>query len=462
MDMLNSVSATRFDDINRLSALSRAERVSSTESAPAPSSLGALNSSFLLNISGLGKALNALSSLQSALAALFSPTGFGVATSSNPAVATALTNGTGAPGYYTLQVNQLAQAQVLLSAGQTSKTAAIGSGAPTTLTFQFGATNNGVFTANSSQPPRTVTIGATNNSLRGIATAINSAGIGVKAFVIADSGGFHLELASATTGAASGLKIGVSGDQTLADLLTFNPEGTKALTQVVTPQDASFVLDGVAGTSPSNTLSGNLPGITVNLAGTGNTTLFVNNLAVPATDNFSAFIAAFNTLNDTLNSLNNSLNGILGNASLLLGLQTQFQNILSSSSGLALLGITTNSDGSLSLNSQALGNILNTNPGALTGLFSRNVAPLADQIANLVQSSIFSIISTLQTPQVADQAVALQAQNLVLMNLLVAQQNAELYFLKQLALPMGTSSLGNLLAAQTQLSLLDSMVAAGA
>ena len=53
-------------------------------------------------------------------------------------------------GTYSLEVTSLAQAQKLVAAGQSSSTAAIGDGTPTTITFDFGTINGGTLTGNNS------------------------------------------------------------------------------------------------------------------------------------------------------------------------------------------------------------------------------------------------------------------------------------------------------------------------
>ncbi len=77
---------------------------------------------------------------------------------------TAAASSNAAPGIYNLQVDSLAQAQEIASQGFASPTSAITQG---TLQLQIG---NGAAT--------TITIDSTNNSLQGLANAINGANIG--------------------------------------------------------------------------------------------------------------------------------------------------------------------------------------------------------------------------------------------------------------------------------------------
>src|SRR5690606_15475990 len=127
-------------------------------------------------------------------------------------------------GSYQINVTQLAQAQTLSSAGQISKTATIGSGAATTISFQFGTISGGTFadgehtgatsTQDAEQAAGSITIDSSNNSLQGIRDAINAANIGVTATLISDGSAApeRLVLTSTKTGEKSSMKITVDGD----------------------------------------------------------------------------------------------------------------------------------------------------------------------------------------------------------------------------------------------------------
>ncbi len=118
------------------------------------------------------------------------------ATSSNTSVLTAAASSNAAPGVYNLQVNSLAQAQEIASQGFASPTSAITQG---TLQLQIG---NGAAT--------TITIDSTNNSLQGLANAINGANIGVSAAIVNDGTGtesYRLLLTAKNTGTANAVNV---------------------------------------------------------------------------------------------------------------------------------------------------------------------------------------------------------------------------------------------------------------
>ncbi len=97
-----------------------------------------------------------------------------------------------------ITVEQLAQAQTLSSAPLAARTDPVGEG---TLTLTVGSNSYNV------------TIDATNNSLDGLAKAINDQASGVKASVVTDANGARLVLKGAT-GAANAFTLSVPGGTT--------------------------------------------------------------------------------------------------------------------------------------------------------------------------------------------------------------------------------------------------------
>ncbi|HEY3705065.1 MAG TPA: flagellar filament capping protein FliD [Terracidiphilus sp.] len=102
----------------------------------------------------------------------------------------------------------------------------------------------------------TLTVSSSNNTLTGLAAAINSAGIGVTASVLTDSKGSRLSLVSGTSGGSGHLSISSS----LVD--TSNSNASLAYTEKVHGVDAQLSIDGVDLTSGSNTVTNLIPGVT--------------------------------------------------------------------------------------------------------------------------------------------------------------------------------------------------------
>jgi flagellar hook-associated protein 2 len=105
---------------------------------------------------------------------------------------------------------------------------------------------------------QTVKVG-TNNTLAGLASAINSAGVGVTASVLTDASGSRLSLMSGTSGA--------NGSLIVTSALTDSSNSGAALsyTPVVGGANAQLTVDGVDLQSASNTVTNLIPGVTFQL-----------------------------------------------------------------------------------------------------------------------------------------------------------------------------------------------------
>jgi flagellar hook-associated protein 2 len=104
--------------------------------------------------------------------------------------------------------------------------------------------------------------------LEGIRDAINEANMGVTATLINDGDAtapYRLVLSSGSLGASNSMKITVSGDATLINLLAHDPEGTQNLAETVTAKNANIKVNGVAVSKDSNSVSDVIHGVTLNL-----------------------------------------------------------------------------------------------------------------------------------------------------------------------------------------------------
>jgi len=331
-------------------------------------------------ISAVGTLKSALSTFQSSLSSLDTPRAFNAegASSSNESVFTATAAPDAVNGAYSVSVTQLAQAQQLVSrafAGGASAT--VGSG---TLQLSLGGSSF------------SISIPSTADTLAGIASAINSApgNTGITATIITGSDGAHLVLSSSLTGAANTLQASETDGGTGLAALTYDTGNTTNYTQNAAAQDAQFSISGIAYTSASNTVSDALSGVTLNLLGTtadaGNgssATLTIANDTTTVQSNISGFVSAYNTLVGALAPLGSydatthTAGPMMGDA-LLSGVQNQMRAALyalvdtgsPTYNSLASIGITTNSDGTLSLNAATLQQALSADFAAVSQLFN--------------------------------------------------------------------------------------------
>lgn len=370
-------------------------------------------SGYLSKLSAYGSLKSALGSFQSAMSGLNNAARFQSlsATAADPAIMTAGANSTAAVGSYTVQVNQLAQAQTITAAGQTSASAAIGAAVTTTLTFQFGTISGGTLTTgaysgatfaqDATQATGTVTIDSSNNSLQGIRDAVNAANLGVTATIVNDGSAapYRLVLASNNTGASKSMKIGVTGDATLQGLLAYDPAATQNLTQGSAAQNAALTVNGIAVASASNTISGAIQGVTLSPLKTGTTTLNVARDTAAAQSAAAAFVKAYNDVNNTLTSLS-AYNASTKKGAILLGdstvraLQSQMRGTLgatltgssASLTSLSQIGIALQKDGTMALDAAKLATAIASNFSDIAGLFAA-VGNASDSLVSFVSST---------------------------------------------------------------------------
>src|SRR6202790_5720059 len=191
------------------------------------------------NLASLQTAMNALSNLNGPLASLS-------ATSSQPSMLTAVADSTAAPGVHQIVVTSLATAGTVYTDPLADGNTSILTGGATTGDIQLqvggasGTTHDIVITQGS------------NDTLTTLASYINAQGWGVSASVVSDANGARLAVYSQSTGTSGALAI---TNNTTALNFKIPVGGT----------NASLTVDGVPLQSSTNTVTGAIPGVTLNL-----------------------------------------------------------------------------------------------------------------------------------------------------------------------------------------------------
>ncbi len=108
-----------------------------------------------------------------------------------------------------------------------------------------------------------IDVPTSDDTLAGLAAAINASGVGVTASLLTDSSGSRLSLVSATSG-KNGTVIVDSTANTIVDATNSNNPLAYTASPVV-PADAQLTVDGNKLTSPSNTVTGLIRGLTFQL-----------------------------------------------------------------------------------------------------------------------------------------------------------------------------------------------------
>ncbi|MFN5349155.1 MAG: flagellar filament capping protein FliD [Polaromonas sp.] len=342
-------------------------------------------SSMQSRLSLFGQVKSQLAAVEDAARKLGSPAGWGsmAVSSSNPAAISANSVPGSSPASFSVEVTRLAKQQVSVVAPTTSG-APLGNGL---LTLQQGSWSAaGVFVAGGGVPV-TITIDSSANTLAAIAGKINSSGGGVQAMVVQAAEGERLVLRSTETGAASGFNVSLSStsggqeqgggaNAPYGDLsFTAPPPAQQA-------QDARFLVDGLEFTSPSNTVTEALPGVSLQLTQVTTTPVDIkltqDKEAVKKS--IQALVDAYNTVNSTLaNNLkynpDTKVAAPLQGDSAALGLQNAMRNLMRSEMAgqpferLQDVGISLQLSGSLAVNSTKLDAALNK-PAELKQFFT--------------------------------------------------------------------------------------------
>lgn len=296
-----------------------------------------------------------------------------------------------------VEVRQLAMAQVATSGLVADKAAAFGKG---TLTITLGSAtydSNNVptgFTPKTGATPVTVTIGDGENSLSGIASAINAANSGVTASVVSDVSGSRLVLKGAT-GAEQAFQIDVAEDAAAPGLsaLAFNA-GAQGLSLTRASQDARVAVDGVEVRRPTNSVSDLLPGVRLDLVkaapGTSvtiGTSAPTSALSQAMTDIVETYNQLINLAKAETNSASGPLRGDPGAREFMRQLGTLTNRALvenapdGTPSRLAEIGVQTNRDGTLTLNTGSLQTALTRSGPAVERMITQGLGSALRQIS---------------------------------------------------------------------------------
>ena len=300
-------------------------------------------------------------------------------------------------GSHDVTIANIAQAQRIATAGQASRTAAIGSGAATTLTISFGTISGGTlvpdtglysgaaFNANGARTPVVIDIDGTNNTLEGLRTAINAANAGVTASIVSDGTATpnRLVISSISTGLENSVKIEVTGDAALQNLLAYDASGTQNLSQLQSARSAALSIDGVSITSAGNSVSGAIEGLTFDLKAAGSAIVSVNRNTTQIEAALNQLVKSYNDANKAIvdNTKKDAvLQGDTGTVSLLARLRAEIGAHRAGAgtySSLSQVGVSFARDGSLTLDSARLSSTLLAGTDEVSSLLGRVATALS-------------------------------------------------------------------------------------
>ncbi|MGL3820362.1 flagellar filament capping protein FliD [Sphingopyxis sp. R3-92] len=259
----------------------------------------------------------------------------------------------------TVVVNQLARAQSAYTGVVADRTAAIGTG---TMTLTVGGV------------AKTITIDAANNSLDGLAKAINASGSGVTASIIADEGGHRMILKGASGEANAFTLTADAGAEPGLAALGYGPGGGMTLGQ--SAANAEFTIDGVAFSRTSNIVDDVVPGMSLTLkkAAPGQPVdIGASRPLDMIKQTVGDFVSVYNQMKKSLESASKMSGPTKSLQELERELAALVSKVLSSHgtiNKLTDIGISTTKEGTLAIDSKKLDAVLASDAGAVEALFN--------------------------------------------------------------------------------------------
>lgn len=347
-------------------------------------------SNYNAQLSAYGKLQSAMTSLQTATAALGkTATWNSTSVGSTNTAFTATTTSEASTGAFVVNVNKLARAQALSTGSYSTNTEKLGD--------ITGTTRKVTITQPGTKDPLVVELSDGDTSIQGIANAINKANGSVTASVIkAKEGDYRLMLTSKSTGTDGEMTISVNGDDKLQAAIGYDSTNKTGALVLKTPaQNAVVVVNEIEIERQSNTITDALPGVTFALKAESkeDETLNIDRATDINQKAISDWVTAYNSLQSTITSLtkyvtvdpgsksqSNSNGALVGDANVR-GIQSQLRGLLTQvQSGsvqiMAQLGITQDptkaadgSTGNLKIDAEKLTKVLTDNPDAVQQYF---------------------------------------------------------------------------------------------
>ena len=357
-----------------IDAASMAAQLVAAERKAPDARLARIERQITAQVSAVGTLRSAFSALRTAVNALGakSTTDARSVSLANTTQFTATAGIGAATGRFSVEVQSLAAAQKLRSAPLPATSTTVGTG---TLTFSAGGRSFDV------------TVDADGQTLEGLRDAINAAAGGkmVQASIVTGDDGAHLVLTALDSGTAHAVSVSASGGD--GGLERFTTQG--AMSEITPAADAVLVVDGIARTSSSNTVTDLLPGVTFNLkaaAPGAPTQMTVQADPAARLAATKTFVGAYNaslasiattTSYNTTTQVAAALNG----DAMVRGVARELRDMVGADvNALKSMGITIAKDGTLTLDEGKFQTAVVADPGAADALFGTGTSSLATRL----------------------------------------------------------------------------------
>ncbi|MGQ0697890.1 MAG: flagellar filament capping protein FliD [Panacagrimonas sp.] len=335
------------------------------ERAPAENRLNLRETTARTTLSALGTYKSVLSGFQTAVNALKginSSLGKLATSSSEPTLFSASSSGSAVAGSFNVEVIQLARAGKIATDVYASASTVVG---------------NGTVTLSVAGESFDITLADGDNTLAALRDKINQASdnTGVSAVILNQNGGARLVLTSRETGVAN--TVSLSSAAAIGGASFVNTSS------VQTALDAEVEIDGFAYSSASNTLDKTIDGVTINLLKAVPGTVGTLGLSLDSSASSAAvenLVKSYNALVATVSTFtrydaSTRIAGPLSGDASVRTTQQQVRGILGSVVGsgdysvLSQLGVSTQNDGTLKLDSSELTSALQADPRGVKNLF---------------------------------------------------------------------------------------------
>jgi flagellar hook-associated protein 2 len=371
------------------------EQLVSAERAPLATRLASQEARANAQLTGIGRLKAALSTFQTAVDGLADLDRFQqrkASVSDDERVGVTVT-AEAEPASYEIEVLALASAQRLVSDPFASAGSVVG---------------EGQLVISSAAGSMQIEITTANNTLAGIRDAINAAtnNPGVRASIVTGADGAHLILSATQSGTASAITIDAVAAGSPLEILEFGTGTTNSLTEATAAADASATIDGLPVTSASNSIEGAIEGVTIELLQAGPGTLLALEIEYDtdaAKKSVAEFVTAYNAVMGTINELT-AYNADTRTAGALLGdaatraIKGTLREALGRTVGepedalrsLADLGVSTGTDGKLTLDATKLSNAIDDDFDAVGRVFADEDAGVAVRLQSIIEDFLAS------------------------------------------------------------------------
>ena len=333
------------------------------------------------SISAIAEVKSALSGLSSSIKTLKGSTAL-TPTSNSTSITVEINDASKATTLdSSITVSSLAAGQTLAFSGFSSSTAIVGGG---TLKLERGDWSSGSFVASSTVSSQDITVSSTD-TLASLRDKINALNYGVTASIVGTGDGtFNLVLKS-ETGAENALRVTATESPSGSGLASIDNTSTNASKQKIAGVDASIVVDGITLTRSTNNITDLFEGYSVNLISTTSSAAkIVSSVDIDQAEKYlQTFVDAVNVIKKVFNEKtfrgsSSSKPGPLASDTVILGIKKRIDSFFSSGiTGfgtdnlyLSNLGVRTEKDNTLSLNSTILAKELKNNPATYDAIFN--------------------------------------------------------------------------------------------